>query len=52
VRPLGGDEAAGVLAGFGYDGSDAARRRLVQSLPLVALRRRQRVDTSRYDTAT
>jgi deazaflavin-dependent oxidoreductase (nitroreductase family) len=28
------------LAGFGYDGSDAARRRLVQALPLVALRPR------------
>jgi deazaflavin-dependent oxidoreductase (nitroreductase family) len=40
------------LAGFDYDGSDAARRRLVQSLPLVALRPRQEVDTSRYDTAT
>jgi hypothetical protein len=40
------------LAGFGDDGSDAARRRLVQSLPLVALRPRERVDTSRYDTAT
>jgi deazaflavin-dependent oxidoreductase (nitroreductase family) len=61
VRPLGSDEAVGVLAdyerrnrlaaplvrgvlsklaGFGYDGSDAARRRLVQTLPLVALRPR------------
>jgi hypothetical protein len=28
------------LAGFRYDGSDAARRRLVQTLPLVALRPR------------
>ncbi|HEX8135565.1 MAG TPA: hypothetical protein VF880_19310, partial [Actinomycetes bacterium] len=73
VRPLAGEEAAGVLAdyeqrnrlvapivravlsklaGFRYDGSDAARRRLVQSLPLVALRPRDRVDTSGYDTAT
>jgi deazaflavin-dependent oxidoreductase (nitroreductase family) len=61
VRPLGSDEAVGVLAdyerrnrlvaplvrgvlsklaGFRYDGSDAARRRLVQTLPLVALRPR------------
>ena len=40
------------LAGVGYDGSDAARRRVVQSLPLVALRPRDRLDTSRYDTAT
>jgi deazaflavin-dependent oxidoreductase (nitroreductase family) len=67
VRPLGSDEAVGVLAdyerrnrlaaplvravlsklaGFGYDGSDAARRRLVQTLPLVALRPRDCVDTS------
>jgi len=28
------------LAGFGYDGSDAARRRLVRTLPLVAFRPR------------
>lgn len=28
------------LAGFRYDGSDAARRRLVEALPLVALRPR------------
>jgi hypothetical protein len=28
------------LAGFRYNGSDAARRRLVQTLPLVALRPR------------
>jgi deazaflavin-dependent oxidoreductase (nitroreductase family) len=61
MRPLGSDEAVGVLAdyerrnrlvaplvrgvlsklaGFRYDGSDAARRRLVQTLPLVALRPR------------
>jgi deazaflavin-dependent oxidoreductase (nitroreductase family) len=61
VRPLGSDEATGVLAdyerrnrlaapfvravlsklaGFRYDGSDAARRRLVYTLPLVALRPR------------
>lgn len=61
VRPLGTDEAVGVLAdyerrnrlavplvhavlsklaGFRYDGSDAAQRRLVHTLPLVALRPR------------
>jgi deazaflavin-dependent oxidoreductase (nitroreductase family) len=61
VRPLGSDEAVGVLAdyerrnrlaaplvravlsklaGFRYDGSDAARRRLVHTLPLVAFRSR------------
>ena len=59
VRPLGVEEAVGVLAdyerrnrlavplvravlsklaGFRYDGSDAARRRLVDALPLVAFR--------------
>ena len=64
VRPLGADDAVGVLAdyerrnrlaaprvravlsklaGFRYDGSDAARRRLVQTLPLVALRPRDRL---------
>jgi deazaflavin-dependent oxidoreductase (nitroreductase family) len=61
VRPLGTDEAVGVLAdyerrnriavplvravlsklaGFRYDGSDAAQRRLVRTLPLVAFRAR------------
>jgi deazaflavin-dependent oxidoreductase (nitroreductase family) len=59
VRPLGVDEAVGVLAdyerrnrlavplvravlsklaGFRYDGSDAARRRVVDVLPMVAFR--------------
>jgi deazaflavin-dependent oxidoreductase (nitroreductase family) len=59
VRPLGVEEAVGVLAdyerrnrlaaplvravlsklaGFRYDGSDAARRRVVDALPMVAFR--------------
>jgi hypothetical protein len=59
VRPLGVDEAVGVLAdyerrnrlpdplvravlsklaGFRYDSSDAARRRVIDALPMVAFR--------------
>jgi deazaflavin-dependent oxidoreductase (nitroreductase family) len=37
------------LLGWGYDGSDAARWRLVEQLPLVALRPRTEVDPARPD---